>query len=234
MIRKHVRAGEKVLLKLSHRERELILEHTFADDELTASMRITPASNKASVYSFTLDDLEELSGYVGAEANHAKDKKLQRELDRLFERMQAVLESYTDEDGQNDRVTGDRIEHHVPKLRKNHIREERIHNEVIVDASGPEEQALGWYYYLENKIQFPFSARCISSKVVSPLRKGETVEVRSLAPEDSCADDMLVLIRWPNRNVAVPLAQLAAIDADESTVEAIGDWHYWLAQGYCF
>ncbi|HUM04321.1 MAG TPA: hypothetical protein VLT90_02600 [Terriglobales bacterium] len=102
MIRKHVRAGEKVLLKLSHRERELILEHTFADDELTASLRIAPASNKASVYSFTLDDLEELSGYVGAEANHAKDKKLQRELDRLFERMQAVLESYTDEE---DRTT---------------------------------------------------------------------------------------------------------------------------------
>jgi hypothetical protein len=122
----------------------------------------------------------------------------------------------------------------VPKLRKNRIREERIHNEVIVDAYGPEEQALGWYYYLENKIQFPFSARCISSKVVSPLRKGETVEVRRLAPEDSCVHDMLVLIRWHNRNVAVPLAQLAAIDADKSTIEAINDWHYWLAQGYCF
>ncbi len=122
----------------------------------------------------------------------------------------------------------------MPKLRKNRIREERIHNEAIVDAYGPEEQALGWYYYLENKIQFPFTARCIASKVVSPLRKGETVEVRGLAPEDSCAHDMLVLIRWHNRNVAVPLSQLTAIDADESTVEAIGDWHYWLAQGYCF
>jgi hypothetical protein len=73
----------------------------------------------------------------------------------------------------------------VPNLRKNRIREERIHNEVIVDAYGPGEQALGWYYYLENKIQFPFSARCMTAKVVSPLRKGETVEVRRLAPEDS-------------------------------------------------
>jgi len=122
----------------------------------------------------------------------------------------------------------------LPKPRKNRIREERIHNEGIVDAYGPEEQALGWYYYLENKIQFPFAARCIASKVVSPLRKGETVEVRGLVPEDSCAHDMLVLIRWHGRNVAVPLSQLTAIDADESTLEAIGDWHYWLAQGYCF
>ena len=112
----------------------------------------------------------------------------------------------------------------MPKPRKNRIREERIHNEAIVDAYGPEEQALGWYYYLDNKVQFPFSARCIASKVVSPLRKGETVEVRGLAPEESCAHDMLVLIRWHSRNVAVPLSQLTAVDADESTVEAIADW----------
>jgi len=131
-------------------------------------------------------------------------------------------------------LTSLRIEHYVPKLRKNRIREERINNEVIVDAYGPEEQALGWYYHLDNKIEFPFSARCIAAEVASPLRKGETVEVRGLAPEDSCAHGMLVLIRWHGRNVAVPLSQLTATDADESTVEAIGDWHYWLAQGSCF
>jgi hypothetical protein len=97
-IRKRVRPDEKVPLTLSHRERELILEHTFADDELNAPLRIAPASDQASVYAFTLDDLEELMGYVAAEANHAKDKKLQKELDRLFEQMQTVLEFYTDED----------------------------------------------------------------------------------------------------------------------------------------
>jgi Calcium binding len=122
----------------------------------------------------------------------------------------------------------------VAKPKRDRIREERIHNEAIVDAYGPEEQALGWYYYLENNIEFPFAGRCIAPKVVSPLRKGETVEVRGLAPEDSCAHDMLVLIRWHGRNVAVPLSQLTAIDADEFTVKAIEDWHYWLAQGYCF
>jgi hypothetical protein len=122
----------------------------------------------------------------------------------------------------------------MPKRRKDLVREERIRNEAIVDAHGPEEQALGWYYYLENKIKFPFMARCLASKVVSPLCKGDAVEVRGLAPEDSCAGDMLVLIRWHGRNVAVPLSQLGAIDADESTLQAIGDWHYWRAQGYCF
>jgi hypothetical protein len=42
------------------------------------------------------------------------------------------------------------------------------------------------------------------------------------------------LVRWQSRSLAVPLSQLTAIDADESTIEAIGDWHYWLAQGYSF
>lgn len=103
-----------------------------------------------------------------------------------------------------------------------------------MDAYGPEEQAMSWYYYLDDKIRFPFQAECIAPKVVSPLRKGDTVEVRRMAPEDACSADMLVLIRWQGRKMAVPLSQLAAIDPDESTAEAIGDWHYWVAQGYLF
>lgn len=122
----------------------------------------------------------------------------------------------------------------MAKSKKDPIREDRIHDEAIVDANGPEEQAMGWYYYLDDKIQFPFKARCIASKVVSPLNKGETVEVQRMAPEDACENEMLVLVRWQRRSFAVPLSQLIAIDADESTIEAIGDWHYWVAQGYCF
>ena len=45
---------------------------------------------------------------------------------------------------------------------------------------------------------------------------------------------MLVMTRWKNRNIAVPLSQLKAIDVDESTTQAIEDWLYWVAQGYCF
>jgi hypothetical protein len=119
-------------------------------------------------------------------------------------------------------------------MKKDPIREDRINNEAIVDAYGPEEHAMSWYYYLQGKIRFPFRARCIASKMASPLKKGEAVEVRRLAPEDACETDMLVLIRWQGRKMAVPLSQLVAIDPDESTDEAIGDWHYWVAQGYLF
>jgi hypothetical protein len=54
-----------------------------------------------------------------------------------------------------------------------------------------------------------------------------------MAPDQVCEHDMLVLVRWQGRQIAVPLAQLTAVGADKSTAEAIGDWHYWVAQGCC-
>jgi len=90
---------------------------------------------------------------------------------------------------------------------------------------------MSWYYYLESKIRFPFRARCVAANAVSPLRRGEIIEVLRMASEDACEHDMLVQIRWQGRKMAVPLWQLVAIDEDESTQEAIGDWHYWVAQG---
>ena len=100
-VRKQIRPGEKVPMELSIRERELILKHTFAEDELTGRLRIVPRSGERPVYRFTLDDLEELAGYVAAEAHHAKDKKPEKELRRLAARFAVVLESYTDEDDES-------------------------------------------------------------------------------------------------------------------------------------
>ena len=111
------------------------------------------------------------------------------------------------------------------------VREDRIYNEAIVDAR-PEEQAMSWYYYLEGKIRFPFQARCVATKAGSPLRKSESIEVLRMASEIACEHDMLVQIRRQGRKLAVPLSQLTAIEPDESTDEAISDWHYWVAQGY--
>jgi hypothetical protein len=122
----------------------------------------------------------------------------------------------------------------MTKPKRDPIRENRIHEEIIVDAYGPEEQAMGWYYYLEDKIQFPFHALCIASRPTSPLRKGDSVEVRKMAPEDRCQSNMLAMTHWNNRNIAVPLSQLKAIGMNESTTQAIEDWHYWVVQGYCF
>jgi hypothetical protein len=76
----------------------LILQHTFAADPLTRRLRIVPCAGESVACRFTLDELEDLAGYVAAEANHAKVKQLKKQLASLFDRIQAVLESYTDED----------------------------------------------------------------------------------------------------------------------------------------
>jgi hypothetical protein len=93
---------------------------------------------------------------------------------------------------------------------------------------------MGWCCYLDEKMRFPFQAKCIVPKLVSPLRKDEIVEVFRMAPEDVCTTEMLVPIRWQGRTMAAPLSQLAGIEVDASTAEAIADWHYGVNQGYCF
>src|SRR5437773_75491 len=111
-------------------------------------------------------------------------------------------------------------------------REERIIMEIIVDAYGPEEQAMGWYYYLDTMLQFPFSAKCIVQRSISPLAPGDEVEVVGMAPEDECEHEMFVNIRWERRTLAVPLAQVVGVDVDDQTQQAIEDWHYWIKRGY--
>jgi hypothetical protein len=113
-------------------------------------------------------------------------------------------------------------------------REHRIEMEIIVDAYGSEERAMGWYYYLEDKLGFPFKAKCIQERSISPLRKGETVDVMAMAPEEECQHDMFVQIRWEGRKLAVPLAQLKGVSIREDTKEAVEDWHYWVVTGRQF
>jgi len=95
--RKQIAIGEKVPLELTERERDLIIKHTFAGNNLTDRLRIMPRPGRRPFYRFTLDDLDELAGYVAAEANHAKVKKQEKELRQLYSRIADVLESYTDE-----------------------------------------------------------------------------------------------------------------------------------------
>lgn len=114
-------------------------------------------------------------------------------------------------------------------------REERIRMEIVVDANGPEEQAIGWYYYLDDQMRFPFTATCVAKRSVSPLRNKDEVEVLGLADVGECEHEMFAMIRWEKDGLAVPLSQLMPIDdTDEETRQAVDDWHYWVRMGYEF
>ena len=55
-----------------------------------------------------------------------------------------------------------------------------------------------------------------------------------MPPEEECEREMFVLMRWERRGLAVPLAQLEVVHADDTTRQAVEDWHYWLDRGYTF
>lgn len=105
---------------------------------------------------------------------------------------------------------------------------------MVVDAYSSEERAMSWYYYVEGKLLFPFKARCVTVRSVSPLNRGEEVEVIGTAKEDDCMREMFVLIRFAGRKLGVPLSQLEVVEANGETHEAVEDWRYWAAMGYEF
>jgi len=120
------------------------------------------------------------------------------------------------------------------KSKKDEARDERIQMEIIVDAYDEEEQSMGWLNYLEEKLNVPFRAECVKERAISPLKVGEKVDVIAMGPGDECERDMFVTIRWNDRELAVPLAQLKVVKADAQTREAVEDWNYWIAKGHGF
>lgn len=122
----------------------------------------------------------------------------------------------------------------MAKVEQDAEREERITMEIVVDAYEPQEQAMGWYYYLQDTMQFPFTGVCISKRRGSLVKESAIVKVVSMAPEEECEREMFVEIDWDGDTLAVPLIQLEAPEAELETQQAIADWHYWVNQGYEF
>jgi Calcium binding len=118
---------------------------------------------------------------------------------------------------------------------KNPDREERITMEIIVDCYNVCEQAMGWYYYLEDTMKFPFLALCVEKRGSSPIKTGQEVQVIGMADSDDCEHEMFVKIIWDGDDTLdIPLSQLQAPEANKKTKEALEDWHYWVDQGYSF
>ena len=113
-------------------------------------------------------------------------------------------------------------------------RDQRIKDEIIVDAYGPEEQAPGRYYYLDTTLQFPFTTRRRQERAISPLRVGDEVDVNGLAPAEECECGIFGSMRWERRGLAIPLTQIQVVHADDASRQTIEDWHYGVDRGYEF
>ena len=125
----------------------------------------------------------------------------------------------------------------MSKIEPNDAREERIAMEAIVDCYDEYEQAMGWYYYLEDRINFPFQAKWVSRQ----KPEGRDVKVLEMSPEDECSSDMFVEVLYQEGELedvfSARLSDIQPLDNEsltEEAIEAIGDWHYWIERGYQF
>jgi hypothetical protein len=87
------KALETIEIKITEKERDLIVDHTFAGDDLTKQIKLAEMDGKYLLAKYTIEDLDELVGYIAAESNHTEDPKLQKQLDRLFEKLSRIIEN---------------------------------------------------------------------------------------------------------------------------------------------
>lgn len=122
-------------------------------------------------------------------------------------------------------------------LERDNEREHRIEMEIVVDAYSSQEQAMGWYYYLEDSLSFPFEAKWLTQGHQSPSQS-EKVSVVSMASEEECSTEMYVEVLYQDGEsedtFTARLYDIEPLAVNEQTQEAIADWHYWVNRGYSF
>jgi hypothetical protein len=71
MKQKKIPYGTKLPVKLTLHERDIIHDQTFCDPNYT---RLAVVDGKGIKVNLSLDEIEDIQGYVAAEANHTKNK----------------------------------------------------------------------------------------------------------------------------------------------------------------
>ena len=104
--------------------------------------------------------------------------------------------------------------------------EQRIDHEITVDCYDEHEVKMGWYNYMEQKLNFPFWAS-VEFEKRNGRKEMKKVEVLKMTGDEVFGEDMTVGVAFDEYLHHVPLLSLKNIKADERTLEAVGDWVYW-------
>ncbi|MEM6963361.1 MAG: calcium-binding protein [Bacteroidota bacterium] len=104
--------------------------------------------------------------------------------------------------------------------------QERIENEIIVDAYGEEEVRVGWFTHMQDWLQFPFTAYTEIKKRDGNFELKE-VEVLRMASDENFGKDIMMEVAFNEYIHLTPLMKLSDIEAEEEPLEAIEDWQYW-------
>lgn len=107
-------------------------------------------------------------------------------------------------------------------------RDHRIHYEIIVDAYDDQEVAMSWYYYMEEKLEFP-----IMAKVKLPVKGGKTeeksVKIVEIDPKSETSLTLRLGIAESGGDRVQYISPDDIISAETSAenLEVLNDWLYW-------
>ncbi len=85
-----------LLVSLDKDDYEYLLENTSVDPKEFGLGKVN--GNKIT-FQLSLSDIESIQGFIAAEANHAENRKIESELDRLFDIFQKYLDEGYDREG---------------------------------------------------------------------------------------------------------------------------------------
>ncbi len=117
--RTYIEPGQKLELDLTPAERKAILDHlTLLPPEYEVMLKKIHPEQPLLL---TLDEVEDFSGYVAAESNHTKDRKLRAILDAAYKKMGTLLDTFTDQETPAKKRTKKvlAVEHDAAELHKN-------------------------------------------------------------------------------------------------------------------
>ena len=92
MTRKRLSADNQVPVVLSAGEISDIRQHTFLGPELLLAGIVR--ANGSVRFRWSLEELEEVLGYVASSANHTKDRRLEKRLHRLSDKLAAIIDRF--------------------------------------------------------------------------------------------------------------------------------------------
>ncbi len=200
--RKHVRPDEKLPLKLTASERKRVLDRlTCLGLEIEQIVRHMATGQPVWM---TLDDLDDIGGGVAAEANQCKDKSRARKLDAIFEKIQALLDKFTDEAPPKTVKIADAGKEKLISDQAAQIAQFATQALVVADQLGIKKKALDGFWLAPAQREvlslIPRMAKAVKKKLTEDAATFSIGEVTSMAL--ALADDL------PGRDARTQVAVL--------------------------
>ena len=95
--RKHLKSGEKVALRLTLAQVDLIVGQTFIGGELLDVLHAARVQDSVVVARCTLAHLDRLAKHVESEASNTNDEKFREELVAISDAIRTLEQSYCDD-----------------------------------------------------------------------------------------------------------------------------------------